>query len=166
MEKENRRQSGEWKQLIRTAALKYYRRVKRNPGTSLLIICGVILFLQIMLLPYDDVRLLKSKNPGGTAFMRDHASLAKKEGKPFQKKQIWIPFKAIPRDAIDAVIVSEDGTFWSHSGFDWFEFRESIERDFEEGRAVRGASTITQQLIKNLYLLHRRILCENSKSGF
>ena len=38
------------------------------------------------------------------------------------------------------------------SGFDWFEFKESVERNFEEGRAVRGASPITQQLVKNLYL--------------
>ena len=58
----------------------------------------------------------------------------------------------IPRDLVNAVIVSEDGTFWSHHGFDWFELKESVQRDIAEGRAARGASTITQQLVKNLLL--------------
>jgi monofunctional glycosyltransferase len=98
------------------------------------------------------VRQLKAKNPDETAFMRAHAETAKDKKRSFHKMQIWIPLKSIPKDAIDAVVVSEDGTFWSHDGFDWFEFKESIERNFEEGRAARGASTITQQLIKNLYL--------------
>ena len=84
--------------------------------------------------------------------MREQAANAEKEHNPFHKMQYWISLRSIPQDAIDAVIVSEDGTFWSHHGFDWFEFKESVERDFEEGRAVRGASTITQQLVKNLYL--------------
>jgi monofunctional biosynthetic peptidoglycan transglycosylase len=53
---------------------------------------------------------------------------------------------------INAVIVSEDGTFWAHHGFDWYELKESIGRNLEEGRAARGASTITQQLVKNLFL--------------
>ena len=84
--------------------------------------------------------------------MREQAAAAKKANRPFRIVQHWIPLRSISQDAIDAVIVSEDGTFWSHHGFDWFEFRESIERNFEEGRAARGASTITQQLVKNLYL--------------
>ncbi len=40
----------------------------------------------------------------------------------------------------------------THGGVDWFEVQESIEKNIEEGRAARGASTITQQLAKNLYL--------------
>jgi monofunctional biosynthetic peptidoglycan transglycosylase len=66
--------------------------------------------------------------------------------------QRWIPLGRISKDAVNAVIVAEDGTFWSHGGFDWFEFRESIEKNIKEGRAARGASTITQQLVKNLFL--------------
>jgi monofunctional biosynthetic peptidoglycan transglycosylase len=84
--------------------------------------------------------------------MQEHAQEALEQGKQFKKVQRWISISAIPRDAINAVIISEDGTFWTHSGFDWFEFRESIELNLKEGRAARGASTITQQLVKNLYL--------------
>ena len=51
-----------------------------------------------------------------------------------------------------AVVASEDGSFYDHRGFDWFEMRESFERNWAEGRFARGGSTITQQLAKNVYL--------------
>jgi monofunctional biosynthetic peptidoglycan transglycosylase len=134
------------------AVMKFLQLVKRNPIKSLLIFFLVVVILQILFLPYDNIRQLKTINAGETAFMREQASNAKNEKRQFHKMQYWISLRSIPQDAINAVIISEDGTFWSHHGFDWFEFRESIERNFEEGRAVRGASTITQQLVKNLYL--------------
>jgi monofunctional biosynthetic peptidoglycan transglycosylase len=110
------------------------------------------LFIEIVTLPFGAVSRLKTLNPTETAFMREHAERAKEEGKPFKKMQRWIPLERISKDAVNAVIVAEDGTFWSHGGFDWFEFRESIEKNIKEGRAARGASTITQQLVKNLFL--------------
>jgi monofunctional biosynthetic peptidoglycan transglycosylase len=137
---------------LRIAAAEFIQFLKRNPIKSSVILFVVIILLQIIFLPYGDVKQLKTKNPGETAFMREYADRAKKENRSFRKKQNWISLKSIPQDAVDAVVVSEDGTFWWHDGFDWFEFKESIERNFEEGRAARGASTITQQLVKNLYL--------------
>jgi monofunctional glycosyltransferase len=137
---------------LRIAAGKLIQFLKRNPIKSIVILFVVIILHQIIFLPYGDVRQLKTKNPGETAFMREYAARAKKENRPFHRKQNWISFKSIPQDAVDAVVVAEDGTFWWHDGFDWFEFKESIEKNFEEGRAARGASTITQQLVKNLYL--------------
>jgi monofunctional biosynthetic peptidoglycan transglycosylase len=135
-----------------SAVTKSLRFVKRNPIKSLFTFFLLVVILQIIFLPYSSIRQLKAKNAGETAFMREQAANATDTKRPFTKMQYWIPLQSIPHDAIDAVIVSEDGTFWSHSGFDWFEFKESIERNFEEGHAVRGASTITQQLVKNLYL--------------
>ncbi len=123
------------------AVIKFAYLIKHNPFKSLFIFFFVVILFQIMLLPYDNIRQLKTKNAGETAFMREQAAIAKKENREFHKMQYWISLRSIPQDAIDAVIVSEDGTFWSNNGFDWFEFRESIERNFEEGRSVRGAST-------------------------
>jgi len=137
---------------LHVAVAKFIRFLKRNPIKSLFILLVAIFLLQIIFLPYGDVKQLKTKNPGETAFMREFADLAKKENRPFHKKQNWVSLKSIPKDAVDAVVVAEDGTFWWHGGFDWFEFKESVERNFEEGKAARGASTITQQLVKNLYL--------------
>ena len=66
--------------------------------------------------------------------------------------QQWVPISRVSRNLINAVIVSEDGMFYEHEGVDWYEVGESIEKNFEKGKAARGGSTITQQLSKNLYL--------------
>ena len=50
------------------------------------------------------------------------------------------------------MIVTEDGAFWQHDGIDYEQLRESMETNWERGEFARGASTITQQLAKNLYL--------------
>jgi len=126
--------------------------VRRHKILAVVGFVVLLVFGQIAALPYGDVRRLRTANPTETAFMKEHESLAREKGRRFRKMQHWIPLRQIPRDAVNAVIVAEDGTFWSHEGFDWYEFRESVERNLEEGRAARGASTITQQLVKNLFL--------------
>jgi monofunctional biosynthetic peptidoglycan transglycosylase len=130
---------------------------------SLLIVFAALIAFQLCTLPYGDIAELQRKNPSETAFMRERAARLREKGRRFRKIQYWIPLKEIPKDAIDAVIVAEDGTFWSNEGFDWFEFKESLERDFGEGRAARGASTITQQLVKNLYLSSSRSVLRKLK---
>ena len=64
----------------------------------------------------------------------------------------WIPLQKIPKNLQNAVLSGEDFSFYSHSGIDWFELRESLLKDLRERRFARGASTITQQLAKNLFL--------------
>lgn len=53
---------------------------------------------------------------------------------------------------IGAVIMSEDASFYSHQGVDFYEMKQSMKTDLNEGRFARGASTITQQLAKNVFL--------------
>ena len=110
------------------------------------------MILELATVPWFSVAGLKSANPGPTALMTQRMDEAREAGKTLKIRQRWISLSKIPRHVIDAVIVAEDGTFYSHSGIDWFEVQESIERDLREHRAARGASTITQQLAKNLYL--------------
>jgi monofunctional biosynthetic peptidoglycan transglycosylase len=50
------------------------------------------------------------------------------------------------------VLVAEDDLFWQHEGIDLEQLQESLEADWTRGRFLRGGSTITQQLAKNLYL--------------
>lgn len=68
------------------------------------------------------------------------------------KDESYAKLREISPFTRQAVIVSEDGAFYSHKGIDWFEMRESMEKNWEHGGFVRGGSTITQQLAKNLYL--------------
>jgi len=118
----------------------------------LFFVIGFYVIGELLTIPYLDIALLAHGNPGETALMKQRIGEAEVQGKTLTISQRWIPLSRIPRFALDAIVVAEDGTFYAHGGIDWFEIQESIERNFREGRAARGASTITQQLAKNLYL--------------
>jgi monofunctional glycosyltransferase len=69
---------------------------------------------------------------------------------PYQKRYKFVPLTQISPDLQHAVVAAEDARFYQHHGFDWHEIEIAAEDDLEGGRA-RGASTITQQLVKNLF---------------
>jgi len=69
----------------------------------------------------------------------------------YQKQYTFVPLGRISRDLQHAVIAAEDGRFYEHHGIDWKQLRIVVDEGIESGEVPRGASTITQQLIKNLY---------------
>jgi len=77
---------------------------------------------------------------------------AARDGRPARHYQIWVPYSRISQNLKRAVLVAEDDAFWQHEGIDLEQLKISIQRDIEGGRAIRGGSTITQQLAKNLFL--------------
>jgi monofunctional glycosyltransferase len=103
-------------------------------------------------LTLPDVRPLATKNPETTAFMELRRSEAKAAGKESRKIQRWVSYNRISPHLKKAVLVAEDASFWDHDGVDYKELQKSIELDWAQGQFTRGASTITQQLAKNLYL--------------
>jgi monofunctional biosynthetic peptidoglycan transglycosylase len=103
-------------------------------------------------LTLPDVRVLATTNPKTTAFMELRAAQAAREGRTIRRVQRWVPYSRISPSLKRAVLVAEDSAFWEHEGIDVEQIRESIQANWERGRAIRGASTITQQLAKNLYL--------------
>ena len=109
-------------------------------------------------LTLPDVRVLVKTNPISTAFMELRAVEAAREGRTTRRVQQWVPYSRISPSLKRAVLVAEDAAFWDHEGVDVEQIRESIQAGWEQGRAVRGASTITQQLAKNLYLSPSRDL--------
>lgn len=110
-----------------------------------------------MWITLPDVRPLATTPPTSTAFMDLRAREARAAGKPVRKSQRWINYGRISPALTRAVLVAEDAAFWSHDGIDLEEIRASIEDSMESGEPMRGASTITQQLAKNLYLSPSRI---------
>jgi monofunctional biosynthetic peptidoglycan transglycosylase len=96
--------------------------------------------------------VLRTANPSTTAFMELRAGEAARDGRTLRHVHRWVPYSRISRNLQRAVLVAEDSRFWDHEGIDVEEIRKSIEINIERGTAVRGASTITQQLAKNLYL--------------
>jgi len=108
--------------------------------------------LAYVYLTVPDVRSLKTSNPSATAFMELRDVEARSIGRSARRVQRWVGYRNISQDLKQAVLVAEDDAFWQHEGVDLEQLQESLETDWARGRIVRGGSTITQQLAKNLYL--------------
>jgi monofunctional biosynthetic peptidoglycan transglycosylase len=99
-----------------------------------------------------DVRPLRTSNPSSTAFIALRDREAHARGEQSRHVQRWVTYRHISPDLKRAVLVAEDDAFWQHEGVDVERLQESFQVDWARGRLVRGGSTITQQLAKNLYL--------------
>ena len=103
-------------------------------------------------LTLPDVRVLARTNPTSTAFMRLRQAEAERDGRKLRHRHQWVRYSRISKNLQRAVLVAEDSRFFEHEGVDLEEIKKSIEINMDKLGAVRGASTITQQLAKNLYL--------------
>jgi monofunctional biosynthetic peptidoglycan transglycosylase len=93
---------------------------------------------------------LKWIDPPTTAVHVERRLQAWFGGKPYHERYQFIPLKQISPQLQHAVIAAEDGRFYQHHGFDWNQIQIAAEEDMNGGRK-RGASTLTQQLVKNLF---------------
>lgn len=123
-------------------------------------------FIVYFFLSLPDVSYLKTENPKSTALMKISLQQALQEGKKYRIKQEWVSFQNIPDLLKNAVRIAEDASFYAHEGVDFDELKESIKKNWEEGRYARGGSTITQQLAKNLFLSPRKSLLRKVKEYF
>jgi monofunctional biosynthetic peptidoglycan transglycosylase len=111
-----------------------------------------LLILAALALSVVTVFALRWIDPSTTAFMvRDRMVAAGKPDKSYRFRHRWVDWKAISPHAKVAVIAAEDQTFPDHRGFDFKSINKAIE-ERERGRRVRGASTISQQVAKNVFL--------------
>lgn len=104
-----------------------------------------------------DVRFLSDPGVSFRITVRDWQG----NSKPFvvgPENPSWTPLEKIPAELRNAVLAGEDFSFYSHDGVDWFEVKESFIKNLELGRFARGASTLTQQLAKNLFLTREKTL--------
>ena len=101
---------------------------------------------------WPDVKALATRPPATTAFIERYKEIQRAAGRPAQVAIRWTPYASISPDVKRAVLVAEDINFFSHRGFDWGEIKVAVEEALHESDAPRGASTITQQLVKNLWL--------------
>ena len=74
----------------------------------------------------------------------------------YKKRQTFVPLHRISPQLQHAMIAAEDGNFYKHYGIDWGQVRQVIEDSADAGEVTRGASTITQQLVKNLFFTTHR----------
>ncbi len=141
------------------------------------ILIGAVLVWSIYeLITFPDIDRLRAQNPTTSSMIEYRLSEAKAEGREPKKAMIWMPIEQISPHLQRAVLAGEDSRFFEHDGFDW----ESIEKAWAEAQREgekeakaageydenawippmpqfkRGASTVTQQLAKNLYLSEER----------
>ncbi len=117
---------------------------------SYFLLTGLFLLVQYATLP--DVSIWNKKQPLTTSLIEQRESMYKTSITPNKVLYHWIPFIQIPDLFLKTIVVAEDASFWLHEGIDWFEVSESMKKNLKKGQFVRGGSTITQQVAKNLYL--------------
>jgi monofunctional biosynthetic peptidoglycan transglycosylase len=103
--------------------------------------------------------------PGETSLMRARAREAREHGQPVRVEKRWVPYERISPLLRRAVLIAEDDAFYDHGGLDWNEMRASARANIGRGRVIRGGSTITQQLAKNLYLGEERTITRKLKEA-
>ena len=116
------------------------------------VVAAGVVWLGYIALTVPDVRPLITAPPDDTAFMRLRADEAHADGRPAHQDYRFVPYGRIAQTLKRAVLVAEDSGFWEHEGIELEAIRDSLEVSLSKGRIVRGGSTITQQLAKNLYL--------------
>ena len=105
-----------------------------------------------------SVFALRWIDPPTTMVQMERRLEAMRKHRAYRKRYEFVPLRRIAPDVQHAVIAAEDGRFRQHHGFDWIEMQKVLEDDVKRGRLGRGGSTITQQLVKNLFLTTERSL--------
>jgi monofunctional glycosyltransferase len=116
---------------------------------------GLMLLIFVLIFSFmyfsADVSLLNTHYP--SVYMVEEQADYQLQSKP---PKDWVKLNQISPYARWAVILSEDWSFYQHQGVDFQQLQNAIEASVKEKRLVRGASTISQQVVKNLYLSSRR----------
>jgi monofunctional biosynthetic peptidoglycan transglycosylase len=111
------------------------------------LVIGVVLLWSLAALTLVAARWI---NPPTTAVHIQRRLQAWIHHRPYRERYNFVPLRQISPDLQHAVIAAEDARFYQHHGFDWHEVQIAAQEDLE-GDRTRGASTITQQLVKNLF---------------
>jgi monofunctional biosynthetic peptidoglycan transglycosylase len=125
---------------------------RRILGIALAALGGLILvFLLIQWIIWPDVGRLATADPENTAFIEAYRARRRAAGEDATVSWRWVEWDRISVHLKRAVVAAEDMEFFSHAGFSASEMEAAV-RDALAGERFRGASTITQQLAKNLWL--------------
>lgn len=123
-------------------------------STLIVALVTVVLLRQAMLLA--QVWHYVDHSPATTAFMETRLAALREHDADARLAYRWVSYERISPWLKRAVIAAEDQRFMAHGGFDWEALRKAFASNLQGDGAVRGGSTITQQLAKNLFLSERR----------
>ena len=126
----------------------FFRFIKIIFILAVIVVVGFVGFYLV----YPDVSILKKMNPKKTSFMEYRENQWQAKGKKLTIQKKWVSLPNISPYLVKAIIIAEDDKFWSHRGFDMDAIQKALEKNIEKGKFKFGGSTISQQLVKNLYL--------------
>jgi monofunctional biosynthetic peptidoglycan transglycosylase len=98
----------------------------------------------------------KSHAPQQTSFMAIRLAELREKNTAARLQYQWVPYERISGNLKRAVVAAEDAKFLDHEGFDWEAIQKAMTKNERRGHVVAGASTISQQLAKNLFLSGER----------
>lgn len=105
---------------------------------------------------FGHVLWWNTHNPALTAFMQVRLERLRDKNRSAALRQRWVGYERISSQLKRAVVAAEDARFVGHDGFDWEAIQKALERNERKGALIAGASTISQQLAKNLFLSGER----------
>ncbi len=127
-----------------------------RPGLARWIVYAVSVFALAWLVTqayyFAQIGLWTFVNPSTTAFMRSDAWQLAQDRPGLEIQHTWVPYEQISRNLKRAIIASEDANFVNNNGFETDAILQAWEKNKARGKIVRGGSTITQQLARNLFL--------------
>jgi monofunctional biosynthetic peptidoglycan transglycosylase len=133
------------------------RRAKRSLktiGWALAAVLAALLLVQAWY--YAQILWWAQEAPARTAFMERRLEQLRAKNPRAALRHQWVPYGSISVSLKRAVVAAEDAKFIQHEGFDWEAIQKAMEKNERQGRVVAGASTISQQLAKNLFLSGER----------
>jgi len=121
-----------------------------------LLLLALLVFVGVQLWFFAHILYWKFQNPEQTAFMQHELERLRAKDSKANLHQQWLSYERISNNLKRAVIAAEDARFIEHEGVDWEAIQRAYEENMRRGRPVKGGSTISQQLAKNLFLSSER----------
>ncbi|MBI5193385.1 MAG: penicillin-binding protein [Nitrospirae bacterium] len=128
----------------------------------LIIIAGSILWVNSLSRQIPDDRAITDFTHNAVTVIYDKDGVRMASLKE-NKSQIWISFSDMPDNLKKAIVATEDPYFFKHAGIDYRQTWESVKENLRVWRFVRGGSTITQQVAKNVYLTREKTITRKIK---
>jgi monofunctional biosynthetic peptidoglycan transglycosylase len=129
-------------------------------GTVVLAVIGLQLWFFAHIVYWSEF------NPTSSAFMERRLEVMRTANAAAKVKYKWVPYERISEHLKRAVVAAEDARFLDHEGFDWEAIHKAMQKNEKRGKVVAGASTISQQLAKNLFLSGERSWLRKGQEAF
>ncbi|MFM0100317.1 monofunctional biosynthetic peptidoglycan transglycosylase [Paraburkholderia nemoris] len=135
--------------------MKTTRRASRPGPVRWIVYLGAVVaiaWLATQAFYFAQIAVWNYTNPRSTAFMRSDAWRLSQDRPDLSVQRTWVPYEQISHNLKRAIIASEDANFVNNNGYETDAILQAWEKNKAKGKIVRGGSTITQQLARNLFL--------------